>query len=146
MRFMVDPHFSFVLLLAVGSIIAVVLIGGCLGGPASDDRIIRTITPAEASGLVEEAGQDPKFVVIDVRRPDEFARGHIPGAININSAQFSEHMGSLDPDGRYVICCQRGGRSAGVREMMREAGFREVYEIGGGMSAWEAAGLPVVRD
>jgi rhodanese-related sulfurtransferase len=142
---MVDLHPSLAYLLAIVSIVAVVLIAGCLGGdPASGDRTIRTVPPAEASALVEELGQDPKFVVIDVRRPDEFAGGHIPGAINIDSTHFSEHLGSLDPDGTYVIYCQRGGRSAGVRELMREAGFGEVYEIEGGMGAWQAAGLPVV--
>ncbi len=144
---MFNVHPPLVFLLIAGSTIAAVLIGGCLGGgPVSGDRNIRIIPPAEASALIEEMGGSPGFVVIDVRRPDEFAGGHIPGAINIHSAHFSEHLGSMDPDATYVICCQRGGRSAGVRELMREAGFREVYEIGGGMNAWQAAGLPVVRD
>jgi len=133
------------LLLVAGSTIAAVLIGGCLGGgPAPEDQNIRIIPPARASALIEEMGSNPGFIIVDVRRPDEFAGGHIPGAININSAEFSEHLQDLDPDGTYLICCQRGGRSAGVRELMREAGFGEVYEIEGGMSAWKAAGLPVI--
>ena len=144
---MVDLHFPLVLLLVAGSTIAAVLIGGCLGGgPAPEEQNIQIIPPARASALIEEMGSNPGFVIVDVRRPDEFAGGHIPGAININSAGFSEHLGSMDPDGTYVICCQRGGRSAGVRELMREAGFGEVYEIGGGMNAWQAAGLPVITD
>ena len=143
---MTDSYPPLAFLLALGSAVAAVLIAGCLGdGSASEDRIIRTIPPAEASALIEEMGQGSGFVIIDVRRPDEFAAGHIRGAININSVQFSEHLASLDPGGTYVIYCQRGGRSAGVRELMREAGFREVYEIEGGMSAWRAAGYPVVR-
>jgi len=143
---MIDLHPPFAFLLALGSAVAAVLIVGCLGdGSVPEDRIIRTIPPAEASALIEEMGQGSGFVVIDVRRPGEFAAGHIRGAINIGSVQFSEHLASLDPGGTYVIYCQRGGRSAGVRELMREAGFREVYEIEGGMSAWRAAGLPVVR-
>ncbi|MDK2989452.1 MAG: hypothetical protein PWR16_981 [Methanoculleus sp.] len=141
---MTDLHLPFVFLLVAGSIIAAAFIGGCLReGPAPDDRIIRTIPPVEASALLEEREGDPGFVVIDVRRPDEFAGGHIPGAINIDSADFSEHLDALDRNGTYLVYCQRGGRSAGVRELMREAGFREVYEIEGGMSAWKAAGLPV---
>jgi len=140
-------HLPLVFLFAAGSIILTVLVGGCLGeSPAPDDRIIRTIPPAEASALIEEMEGDPGFVVIDARRPDEFAAGYIPGAINIDSADFSERLGSLDPDGTYLVYCQRGGRSAGVRELMRENGFREVYEIEGGMSAWKAAGLPVAVD
>lgn len=133
------------LLLALGSIVAAVLISGCLNdGPAPErDQVIRTIPPAEASALIDKMGQSPEFVIIDVRRPDEFAGGHIPDAINIDSADFSEHLASLDQDGTFVIYCRGGVRSAVVREQMREAGFREVYEIEGGMNAWKAAGLLV---
>lgn len=138
--FDLPPPFLFV----AGSIIALVLIGGCLGGaPAPEDRIVRVVSPGEAFALIEENGGNPGFVVIDVRRPDEFAAGHIRGAINIDSAGFPEQLSSLDPDGAYVIYCRRGVRSAGVRELMREAGFSEVYDIEGGMNAWQAAGLPV---
>lgn len=144
---MVSPHLSFVFLLAAGSIVAATLAGGCLSdAPAPDNQVIRTIPPDQASALIEENRENPNFVIVDVRGPDEFAAGHIPGAVNINSANFEEHIGSLDPEAVYLICCQKGGRSAGVREMMREAGFSEVYEIEGGMSAWTVAGLPVVRD
>jgi phage shock protein E len=143
---MVDLYYY--ALLAIGcSITMAVLICGCSSaGPAPEDRIIRTIPPTEASTLIEENVQRPEFVIIDVRRPDEFAGGHIPGAINIDSALFSEQIGGLDPDGTYVIYCQRGARSAGIRELMREAGFREVYEVEGGISAWKAVGLPVVAE
>ncbi|KAF5087241.1 MAG: rhodanese-like domain-containing protein [Methanoculleus horonobensis] len=125
--------------------VAFVLVVGCLeGSPAPDAQVVRTITPLEASTLIEGGGGELGFVIIDVRRPDEFAAGHIPGAINIDSAHFSEHLDDLDSGATYLIYCQRAGRSAGVREMMRDAGFREVYEIEGGMSAWKAAGLPVI--
>ncbi len=143
---MADLYLPLILILAIGAVIVAVLVGGCLGGdPPGKTGIVRTIPPAEALALIEEKKGSPDFAVIDVRRPDEFAGGHIEGAININSATFSGRLAELDPDGTYVICCQRGGRSAGVRDMMRDAGFHEVYEIGGGMNAWTAAGLPVVR-
>lgn len=70
----------------------------------------------------------------------------MPGAINIDSREFEGRLTDLDRNGTYVIYCQRGGRSSGVREMMREAGFREVYEVEGGMSAWAVAGLPVTLE
>ncbi len=126
-------------------VLIVVLIAGCTG-PAESGVTIRTVPPAEVSALIDGAGQDPAFAVIDVRRPDEFAAGHVPGAINIDSRQFGERLTDLDRNGTHVIYCQRGGRSSGIREMMREAGFREVYEIEGGMSAWTVAGLPVTLE
>ena len=93
--------------------------------------------------MIEDMENDPGFVIIDVRTADEFAGGHIPGAINIDAATILEHLKSLNPDGTYVIYCRRGTRSAGVHRLMNEAGFREVYEIEGGISAWQAARLPV---
>lgn len=143
---MIDLRLPIPIVLAAGSVIAAVLIGGCLGGsPAPGNQTVRTIPPAEAFALIEEKGENPDFVVIDVRRPDEFAGGHIADAVNINSATFAEHLKDLDPDGTYAIYCRSGARSSGVREMMRKAGFREVYEIEGGINAWTAAGFPVVR-
>ena len=124
---MVSPHLSFVFLLAAGSIVAATLAGGCLSdAPAPDNQVIRTIPPDQASALIEENRENPNFVIVDVRGPDEFAAGHIPGAVNINSANFEEHIGSLDPEAVYLICCQKGGRSAGVREMMWRP-LSEVY-------------------
>jgi phage shock protein E len=135
-------HLRLLLALLVAATFA--LAGGCLdGSPPPDTQVVRTITPDEAFAMIEERGDDPDFVIVDVRRPEEFAAGHIPGAININSAGFSEQIDGLDTEATYLIYCQWGARSAGVRELMREAGFREVYEIEGGVSAWEAAGLPV---
>lgn len=141
---MVNFRSLFVPLFLAGSTIAAVLISGCVGDkPAPQDHINRIVPPAEASALIEEKKQDPNFVIIDVRRPDEYAGGHIPGAINIASANLSGRLESLDRDGVYLLCCQRGGRSAGAREVMEKAGFGDVYEVKGGMSAWEAAGFPV---
>ncbi|NLB01449.1 MAG: rhodanese-like domain-containing protein, partial [Methanomicrobiales archaeon] len=119
---------------AVMFAVALVFVSGCLDdGPA---EVVRTIAPLEASALIEEKQGDPGFVIIDLRRADELASGQVPGAININSAHFGEHLDTLDREGTYLIYCQRGGRSPGIREMMREAGFNEVYEIEGGLSAW----------
>ena len=132
-------------LLTIGCIIMAVLIGGCSSASTAPDQVIQSVSPVEASTLIEEMGQRPEFIIIDVRRADEFADGHIPSAINIDSNVFLEHIVGLNPDGAYLIYCQRGARSASVCEMMRDAGFIEVYEVEGGLSAWEAAGLPVER-
>lgn len=126
---------------AVMFAVALVLAGGCLDDGQAE--VVRTIAPLEASALMEERQGDPGFVIIDLRRAEELVGGQVPGAINIDSAHFGEHLDTLDREGTYLIYCQRGGRSAGIREMMRGAGFNEIYEIEGGLSAWKAAGLPV---
>ena len=140
---MVDNHRLPPLVLVV---LSLTLTCACLGNtPGHGDPNTGLISPALAATMIEEMRDDPGFVIIDLRTADEFAGGHIPGAINIDAATFPEHLETLNPDGTYVIYCRRGTRSAGVHKLMNEAGFREVYEIEGGISAWQAAGMPVAE-
>ena len=140
---MVDTFRIPPLLLAV---LGITLACACLGSdPDREKPGSKVIHPAEAAIMIKEMRDDPGFVIIDVRTADEFARGHIPGAINIDAATILEQIERLDPDGTYLIYCRRGMRSAGVHKLMDEAGFREVYEIEGGISAWQAAGMPVAE-
>lgn len=79
--------------------------------------------------------------VIDVREADEYANGHVPGAISI---PMSEIMGRLDelPDGAFDVICQSGGRSARVVEYL-EAQGHDATNVDGGTGGWIALGNPV---
>lgn len=85
-------------------------------------------------------------VVVDVRTPAEFAQGHLPGAVNLDlqSADFQQQLGELDPDERYAVYCQSGNRSAQALATMVELGFTDVAHLEGGIGAWQGADLPVV--
>jgi rhodanese-related sulfurtransferase len=108
---------------------------------------------AEAPGVVLVSAEQaqavlqaqPEAVTLDVRTPEEFATGHLAGAslLDFNSGEFAARLGELPTDATYVLYCRSGNRSAQAAAMMREAGFREVYEVDGGIQAWQAAGLPV---
>ena len=84
---------------------------------------------------------------IDVRTPQEYAGGHIGNAINIdfNSADFKEKINKLDKKARYIVYCRTGVRSAAASEVMAKLGFMDIYNMAGGVSAWEAAGLPIAK-
>lgn len=83
--------------------------------------------------------------VIDVRTPEEFASGHLSGAININSAapDFQEQINALDKNDTYAIYCRSGNRSATALKIMRSQNFVSVVELDGGIIAWERSRLPV---
>lgn len=85
-------------------------------------------------------------IVLDVRTADEFNQSRIIDAQNINveSADFDAAIAKLDKDGTYALYCQSGRRSAIAYNKMKEAGFTNLYNLDGGMIAWEAAGLPRV--
>ena len=90
---------------------------------------------------------DKKNVVLDVRTPTEFAAGHIPGAMNIdwNSPDFGKKASELDNNKTYLVHCAAGGRSAKASDKLTKMNFTSVYNLEGGMRAWEKAGKPVER-
>lgn len=89
----------------------------------------------------------PNAPVIDVRTPDEFNNGHLQNAvsININSENFNQEVNKLDKSKPVFVYCLSGHRSARAGKNMREMGFKEVYELSGGMMKWRAAGLPETK-
>ena len=77
----------------------------------------------------------PETVVIDVRTPEEFAQGHLQGALNHNvqAPDFREQVAALQlsPDQPVYLYCRSGRRSQRAAEILREMGFRKLYNIGG---------------
>jgi rhodanese-related sulfurtransferase len=79
--------------------------------------------------------------IVDVREPDEYARGHIPGAINQPLSRFDPAR--IPHAGRTVLICQAGGRSAAALKRMSAAGRQDVQHYPAGMAGWRAARGPV---
>ena len=90
---------------------------------------------------------DPDAVLLDVRTPDEFSDGHIPGAVNIdvNSAGFKEEAAAaMAPGSKVLVYCRSGRRSAVAAKTLDRLGFK-VTNLEGGIIAWTQAGKPVTR-
>lgn len=86
----------------------------------------------------------PGTVVIDVRTPEEFAAGHVQGSLNIpvESADFAQGIGELDPAATYAVYCRSGNRSAVATAEMATLGYAHVYDLEGGYADLDAAGMP----
>lgn len=91
--------------------------------------------------------QHTNAVVLDVRTPKEFAAGHIPGAVNMdwNAPDFPKKVSALDKGKIYLMQCAVGGRSAKAADKMTALQFTNVYNLEGGIKAWERAGKPVQK-
>jgi phage shock protein E len=76
--------------------------------------------------------------LLDVRTPDEFKEGHIAGAVNLNiyDADFSDQLDQLDKSKPIYVYCKSGGRSTDASDMMSAKGFKAVYNLVGGYSAY----------
>ncbi len=112
----------------------------------NQDQTIKNITVDEAYTMIETNKNSGSVVIIDVRTPEEFNQEHIPDASNIDlhSDNFKEELNSLDKSKTYVIHCRSGARSAQALEIMRELGFREVYNMGG-IVQWKEKGFPTTE-
>jgi rhodanese-related sulfurtransferase len=83
--------------------------------------------------------QKRKTVVIDVRTPDEYKQGHIKNAINYNvldSLAFKKQISALSKNKKYLLYCKGGIRSGNALVMMQQMGFKHIYHLAGGISAW----------
>lgn len=85
---------------------------------------------------------DPAVVVIDVRTPEEFATGHIANAVNMNveSPEFDTQVSNVAKSASVAVYCHSGRRSAIAADKMMKAGFTNIHNLDGGISAWIAAG------
>ena len=127
----------------------------CLPTTAADKPAAKT--PAEAPAAKrfrnvdvtewEKLRQDASMVVLDVRTAEEFADGHMPGAINldIRGGKFAETLAGLDKTKTYLVHCAVGGRSAKACGQMDGLKFEKVLNLSGGITAWEAAGHKSVK-
>lgn len=85
-------------------------------------------------------------LVIDVRSADEYVKGHIPNARNIPLADLDKRTAELAKDGHpLIVCCASGARSAAAIGTLKKAGIESVFNLSGGLQAWERAGHPLAK-
>jgi rhodanese-related sulfurtransferase len=85
----------------------------------------------------------PGVHFLDVREPDEFRAGHMPGAVNYPLSELALHLEELARYKRIYVSCQAGRRSGPAARTLDYLGFPDVVNVSGGFKAWENAGLPV---
>jgi len=90
-------------------------------------------------------GNDSELVVLDVRTAQEFAAGHVPGAINISHDELEARLPELeaDRDRDVVVYCRSGKRAGLALDMLEKAGFKRLYHLEGDYLGWAAASRPV---
>ncbi|MFN3917508.1 MAG: rhodanese-like domain-containing protein [Flavobacteriales bacterium] len=107
-------------------------------------QITKNVSVQEFNQLMKEK---PKAQILDVRSAEEFRTGYIAGAVNINVMEsgFEQTIAKLDKNKPVLVYCAAGGRSAKAMSILYKNGFTEVYNMNGGMGAWNAAGLPITK-
>lgn len=96
------------------------------------------MTILEVPTVDYESALTPGAQLIDVRQPDEFASGSLPGARNLPLGDLAARAGELDPSRRVVLLCRSGARSGRAAEYLESIGFGDVVNLSGGMMATAA--------
>ena len=93
-----------------------------------------------------DAGE--KWLLVDVREDNEWAKGHVPGAVHMGRGVIERDIEQRVPDTntKLVLYCGGGFRSALVADNLQKMGYRNVESMDGGWRAWTEAGLPTARD
>ncbi|MFG6490955.1 rhodanese-like domain-containing protein [Microbacterium sp. P03] len=90
---------------------------------------------------VQQLSEREGVPLIDVREPDEYAAGHVPGAVNLPMSTIGERLDDL-PDGAFDVICQVGGRSGRVVQALEARGY-DVTNVDGGTGEWIQSGYPL---
>lgn len=117
-------------------------LGACAGSPSGENLSTKSF-----DSTVTALAKDPKFVLVDVRTPAEFATGHLKGArlVDFHGADFATEIGKLPRDAKVLVYCRSGNRSGQALEAMKALGFRDVRHMAGGITAWKAEARPVLN-
>lgn len=103
----------------------------------ADTDVFQTVDHEAFSAL----SSDASTLVIDVRTIEEFAEGHVPGAINIPLASVPDNLAAFgDKQTPIVMYCRSGRRAAEALEILSNAGFNNLYHLDGDIIGWEEAG------
>ncbi len=125
----------------IASFAAIILLAGC---SSTGSATTVNLNVSEFSQKITEPG----VIILDVRTPEEFASGHIEGALNIdfNSGNFANEITRLNPSETYAVYCRSGSRSGQAASIMHKAGFHDVSNLNGGVIDWTNDGLPLVMN
>ena len=106
-------------------------------------RAWKTVTPAEATRLINRENA----VLIDVREDSEYHSGHIVNSLHIPMGLVAKRLNELEKykNKPIIVGCRSGSRSGNTCSLLSKHGFETVYNLGGGIMAWESANLPLSK-
>ena len=124
-------------------VLALVVVSGLLLGSGGFAGGGDQVGPSEATALINHEDA----VVVDTREVNEFSTGHIIDSVHVPLAQIAKELHRLEKHKQrpIILACRSGSRSASACRQMRKQGFEKVYNLKGGIMAWQNANLPLVR-
>ncbi|HSQ70759.1 MAG TPA: rhodanese-like domain-containing protein [Steroidobacteraceae bacterium] len=124
---------------------AIVTVAACLlvAATVAGDRSPKSISPDALSERLSQGEQAP--IVLDVRSPEEFVTGHVPGAVNIPFDQVAGRLAEIPKDKDLVLYCRSGRRAGIAADVLVANGYAPASLLEGDIAGWQGADLPVER-
>jgi rhodanese-related sulfurtransferase len=128
----------------IGALLAALTILDPDSLPAAPDA---NLSPEAAMGWILERRDNPDFVLLDVRTPGEYRKGHIQGAklLDYYHREFLNRIKGLDRNKTYLLYCRTGNRSGRTLAAMNQLGFKQAAHLAGGIVAWQRKGYALVK-
>jgi rhodanese-related sulfurtransferase len=116
----------------------------CSSSSNNSENAFKDISIEEYSMFLQNS---PRPQIVDVRTAEEVGTGRIEGSINLDfkSPDFASRIEQISKNETVLIYCASGIRSGRAMELMKEKGFKEIYNLEGGLNAWREAGMPIVK-
>lgn len=133
MKFIIDNWMLFAIALASGALLL---------QPILQDGMAQGLSTASAVNLMNRE----KAVVIDLSTAQEFAQGHLTGAVHVEFTALESDLPRRvsDKSRPIILCCPTGGVSAKALVVAKKLGFTNVHVLGGGLRSWRDANLPLL--
>jgi rhodanese-related sulfurtransferase len=124
-------------------LISFLLIGVGAYSQTAEKDSINVVSIAE----FEKMSAKKRNRVVDVRTAEEVAEGHLQGALNIDflGGNFSDEIQNLNKKKTYLLYCKSGNRTRKAADLMQKSGFKNVYMLEGGITAWKETGKPIEK-
>lgn len=122
----------------------IILLTSCNDSSAQDGTIAKRITATELQKLINDR---PDLQLVDVRTIGEYKSGHLSKAVLIDyyKSDFNAQLQKLDKDKPIAVYCAIGGRSNSALRILTRLGFKEAYDLSGGIQAWQDKKLPIEK-
>src|SRR5215470_5126864 len=108
--------------------------------------MLTTVPVVPAIDVDTLACRSAETMVVDVREPEEYEQGHVPGAINLPQAELASRLDELPHDRPLTLICRSGARSLRAAQFLRQVGFEQLINVQGGTEAWQIAGKLMAFD
>jgi len=125
------------MLVMIIALLGTVVLSACGGG--ADSAAVENISPVAYN---QEYAPSTDHLLIDVRTRGEYAAGHIAGSVNIPVEELASRLDEVPQGQPIVVYCRSGNRSAQAAGILANAGYADIYDLGG-IIAWQSAGYPL---